>query len=834
MTRSWPDRRAPRCGMAGRIMAVAFGLLLALAPMGAVAQTVVKTDATVTLKKGATGQSEVDYKAWEKTAAEVEAKLSAPDTTDADLDALRKTVVDWRATFQTAQATNADRIATLRDQIAALGPAPAEGETEAPEIATRRTELSDQLSRLQAPGLAADEAYRRADGLIGEIDRVTRDRQANQLMQLWPMPVNPANWPSGLVALKDAALTLWTESETRWQAEEPRKQLFDNLPLIIALGLFGTGLLWRGRALVRRVTGARMVQGRGLRSRRLLELVISLGQVILPTAGVLALATGLQKTGMAGPFGASLLQVLGMIGFTVFTANWLGACVFPVADDARAAFRLTPDKRAMGRFLTASIGWLLGLETLRQDVVSHLDMDLAAKSVLSFPLIVTMGVLLVRTGQLLHRHVAAQAEGEDGRGFDDRVLDILARGVIAIGALGPVLAAVGYIAAAEAMVYPAAISLGLVALIYVLQRFVSDIYGLITRSDVTDQDGLVPVLIGFAMVTASLPVFALIWGARTSDITELWQRFLGGFQIGQTRVSPMDFLLFAIVFAAGYAVTRLVQGALKGTLLPRTNLDQGGQNAIVSGVGYIGVFLAALLAINFAGIDLSGLAIVAGALSVGIGFGLQNIVSNFVSGIILLIERPVSEGDWIEVGGVQGTVQAISVRSTRIQTFDRTDVIVPNADLVSGQVKNWTRFNLLGRLIVPVGVAYGSDTRKVERILREIAEAQPLAVMTPPPVIVLMGFGADSIDFEIRLILRDVNFSLSVRSDINHEIVRRFAEEQIEIPYAQRDITLRNVDAIGRAIRGVPAVAEVAATKSAEQPAPATKDTPKDPPDGSY
>jgi potassium-dependent mechanosensitive channel len=719
------------------------------------------------------GDGELSYSDWEKMAGRAEAEIAERRTSDDRLEEIRAQLAQWRAALLNAENANAARIATVRQQIAALGPAPGEGETEAEEISKRRSELAGQLVKLQAPGIAADEAYRRADGLIREIDRILRERQADELLQLWPSPLNPGNWPEAAIGLSDTVLRIWDEVATAWDDPDARATLLDNLPLITVLLVVALALVVYVRRWIRGFA-ERLMQKASARGRVVWSILASTGEVIVPTLGMVALAAAIMATGTPGEVGGLIAAALPGLGFAVFAAAWLGSWAFPRLQLDDAILPLPPERRAEGRFLAVLLGLVLAAEILRSAAMDAQAYSDATTAVMSFPILLVGGLILWRLGRVLRK-----AEDLGDRNHALRLMSILSRGLTVIGLVGPALAGFGYVQAASALIYPAISSLALLTFLSILQRLIGESWAAITRSE--GRDGLVPVLLGFAMTLASLPVFALIWGARASDITELWTRFSEGFMLGDRRISPTDFMVVAVVFAIGFLMTRLLQGALRTTILPKTKMEQGGQTALVAGVGYAGIFLAALVAINAAGLDLSGLAIVAGALSVGIGFGLQAIVGNFISGIILLIERPVSEGDWIEVGGVQGRVRAISVRSTRIETFDRNDVIVPNSDLITGRVTNWTRFNLTGRLIVPIAVAQGSDSHQVDRILREITEAQPLAILNPPPLIIFMGYTPTQLTFEIRVILRDVNFSLQVRNEINHQVMERFAAEGIHI-----------------------------------------------------
>jgi small-conductance mechanosensitive channel len=733
-----------------------------------------------------------DYAAWQITAERAEESIERGRASNVALEELRAEIVGWRESLLAAQSTNSSRIATLRTQIEALGPVPESG-NESEEIAARRAELNGQLARLQAPVLAAEEAFTRANGIISEIDRIIRERQTDALLTLGPSPLNPVLWGRGLRELGATVTELVAEVSEAWANPSQREATTKDLPVILLLTAVGLVLIMRGRRWATRL-GVRLYD-RWNSGKDVWGFLVSLTQVALPLVGLFVLTEALFATGLIGLKGSEIVSALPIWGATLLGARWLAGRLFPARMSA-PPLAVQPERRGEARSYTTLLAVLMVLQGVIGLLSEVGDFSDETVVVLSFPIIVMTALVLFRLGQFLTGQMTTHAEEGGDVGYRNRVVRVLSRGAMLVSVVAPVAAAIGFTAAANALIYPFVLMLALLSAVLLLQKLVSDIYALVTHSPDGQADALIPVLIGFLLTLAALPFLALIWGARVADLTEIWARFREGFSLGGTRISPTDFLAFVLIFTFGYALTRLVQGALRTSVLPKTKIDPGGQNAIVVGLGYVGIFVAALVAITSAGIDLSSIAIVAGALSVGIGFGLQTIVSNFVSGIILLIERPISEGDWIEVGGQQGYVRDISVRSTRIETFDRTDVIVPNADLVSGTVTNFTRGNTVGRVIVPVGVAYGSDTRRVEAILREIAEAHPMVLAQPAPTVLFQGFGADSMDFEIRAILRDVNWMMAVKSEMNHQIVKRFAEEGIEIPFAQRDVWIRNPEAL--------------------------------------
>jgi potassium efflux system protein len=269
------------------------------------------------------------------------------------------------------------------------------------------------------------------------------------------------------------------------------------------------------------------------------------------------------------------------------------------------------------------------------------------------------------------------------------------------------------------------------------------------------------------LVLIALPLLMLQWGFAGVDIRDWAKALFFGFEIGQFRISLIRILLGVVLFIALLFLTRVTQRWLRERFLSQDRLDAGVANSVDLAVGYAGVSLAVLMAVSYAGFDVTNLAIVAGALSVGIGFGLQSIVNNFVSGLILLAERPVKVGDWIVVGDQQGNVRRISVRSTEIETFDRATLIVPNSELVSGRVLNWTHRNVLGRIVLKISTTTKTDPKAVIAVLEKVAREQRLVQATPPPMAVLETFTPDTLQFSLNVTLTDVNAVNRVKSDLH-------------------------------------------------------------------
>ncbi|MDJ1157413.1 DUF3772 domain-containing protein [Chelatococcus sp. SYSU_G07232] len=311
------------------------------------------------------------------------------------------------------------------------------------------------------------------------------------------------------------------------------------------------------------------------------------------------------------------------------------------------------------------------------------------------------------------------------------------------------------------------------------------------------------------------------WGVESVDLIASLRAAFFGFTVGGVTISLSTIVLAVIFFAVGILATRGIQRWLDTRFLPATDLDAGLRNSIKTGFGYLGIFVAVALALAQLGLSLDKIAIVAGALSVGIGFGLQSIVNNFVSGLILLWERSVRVGDWVEVGTEQGYVKRINVRSTEIETFDRASIIVPNSNFVSGIVKNWLHNDRMGRVHIKIGVSYESDPQQVAAILEDCARAHPSVLEKPAPAVLFTNFGDSALDFDLYCFVAEVETRGRVGSDLRFSIFRRLKEAGIEIPFPQRDMNLRGIDRLESALVRLAErpPAQILAREPAQEPA---------------
>ncbi len=286
-----------------------------------------------------------------------------------------------------------------------------------------------------------------------------------------------------------------------------------------------------------------------------------------------------------------------------------------------------------------------------------------------------------------------------------------------------------------------------------------------------------------------------VWDTTGTMLDQLQSWFTKGIEVGDAKIVPIAIFSAVLAFTALIIGTEWIKRLIQKRWLSQVRMDRGARDAVTAMIGYIGFIVAVIVGLNLTGVDLTTLGFAVAALSVGIGFGLQSIVNNFVSGLILLFERPIKAGDFISIGDMEGWVKRISIRSTEIETMDRHNVIVPNSDLISEKVTNWVLRDPHIRLRIEVGVAYGSDVELVHDLLLKIAEENEEVITdgrAPGPRALFMSFGDSALLFELRVWIRHVRKRFQVVSALNFEIDKAFRENNVTIPFPQTDLHVKS------------------------------------------
>ncbi|MDE2568335.1 MAG: mechanosensitive ion channel family protein, partial [Sphingomonadales bacterium] len=716
-----------------------------------------------------------------------------------EVDGMRDRLADDRDAAQTLADEGTIGTRLTQAEIDVLGPAPKSGESEPAALAAKRSQLENQLGLQMLPVLRWREAQARSATLVGELDTRSSAMTRMRLLTHGYSPLDPRLWRGALVeADQTLAVAAGKFAEVRARIGSG---MMAGLALLALVLLVAPPLLfYRVWNRIRVAGEGRIIMAAHIWQKLGLAIALDVVSFVLFMI-VLALATGgiaLTMRPLAGAeaIGAVVGSLLGASLLLVF-AQWLGRSVLlsPIRELRLIRLNAGPAHRSL--VIVRLLGLVLTLGAVLERSEEAGTIAESAAGLLSSMLVIAGCWLLSRLAGLIRggeREPKPAADPQDPQPAGLDFATPVSRVLSALSLVAALMALAGYVMLAREIFSDLLLSLATVTIAIYFHRAVKLVLRALAEGPLHQYRRVlhfVPMASGLVLTLGVALLVALIWGYRVQEVSDAIVALRTGVKFGNINLSAGDVLKFAVVFGLGFMLTRWLQGFLRVAILPEFGMDQGAQSALVTALGYAGILLAALVAIASTGLDLTSLAFVAGALSVGIGFGLQSVVENFTSGILLLIERPVREGDWIVVGNNEGIVRKIAVRSTRIETFDGHYIIVPNSQLISSAVKNVTFTGGVARVLVEVGVAYGSDYEQVRAILIDIADKDQRIVGQPPASVWMTGFGDSAVNFRLACWIDSAMNSGATRSDLHFLVAKRFAEAGIEIPLPQRDIHIR-------------------------------------------
>jgi potassium efflux system protein len=730
---------------------------------------------------------------------EIEAAAGRESTSGAAIVELRARAAGVHEDLLAKATDLGNKQAAAQAQLKDLGPAPTDGRAEPPAVAAERARLTALTTELGSNVNLARQLATRAGQVFDRLNERRRVLFTDKLLERSRGMFDSSVWidvargvPEELRGVASLAGSWW-----RFVVDSGYDRSGAALATLLGLALAAV-VAWR--AFRRRLVFEKPVESRfgkalaGLSSLAIAALpapvaiaivIATLDAYALLPAIIREFAVGLNLAVAVASFGRGIA-----LGVLAPEMSWRR---LPAMGDATA-------RLLYGHLLWAvrALAVAVFLNAVHRQVVASPALTIATSALLAL----AVAVLIIHLLRRLRRAQESGA-GPPTPGF-------MAIGWIAAALILGALVA-GYVGLAGFIAERLVVIAVVLGAAYLTMVFVDSLFGEVVVADtlvgraLAANLGLRPQTIELAgtlisavlrlaiVVAAVLAVSAVLvaLGPRGLAAVEVFGKLhdtLLGAGIAGITVSLGAILGAAVLLLLGLLATRAVQRWLERQFLPRTSLDPGLQHSVSAIIGYVGVITVAGLALAEAGIDLQKIALIAGALSVGIGFGLQSVVSNFVSGLILLAERPIRVGDSIVVKGEEGWVRRIRVRATEIETFERASVIIPNSELITGVVKNWTHANTMGRIILKIGVDYASDPEQVRDLLLECAQANPQVVDVPPPRALLLAFGDNALEFELRCVVKDFDWSLIVKSDLYFAILKRLRAAGIRIPAPQREV----------------------------------------------
>ncbi len=745
---------------------------------------------------------QAQIKGWQKELDRLEEALRKPNTSYSDLNGYRDEIVKLRADGEDFWKKLEQPLSAIEEQVQKLPPVPTQDQPPDPEqVAQLRAELNYHLGLFKSARSSLDAAQSRITQLLNTIQDIRRKNFTSNLFQPVPGVFSSSTWENVSDYASLAETRLEGMFKDWWNAsdkQELRYLIMSALAMFLVLGYFR----WHGVERLRTWSEAgdppfwrRASSAAGVILLRTMPVVVPI--VFLYNA-IDEVQPFPEKIGWLFYVGARSLFIIVVVNALMTTVLSPGASqwrLIPAGD--KAALRITQ--------LVLALVVLYGLMTFVHSATRIVQAPFSLTLALTLPANLIVAALVVAI-------LKTPLEEKDVEGMPSLTgLRLLRLPMWGISLAIVVTSFAGYLALSRFIAQQLIVTGSILALVYLLLLWAdgysqsmsdehSGVGSWLKNAGNLDQDKRerlsVPVslILKFLVLVASVPLILLQWGYPWPDIIELYRQLFFGFRVGSTEISVAAILASVIVFILGYFAAKLFQGWLDRQVLKPAGLSGGLRDSIRTTVGYAGVLAAALLALSYAGFNLSNLAIVAGAFSVGIGFGLQSVVSNFVSGLILLAERPIKIGDLVTVGGEEGHVRKISVRSTEIETFDRANVLIPNSSFITDKVKNWTLRNNTARVTIPVIVANGNDPRLVSTLLLKVAQDHLNVMTSPEPFVDFEDFNADSLNFKLYAYIYDLSKGTSTRTDLRIGILEAFKASNIVLPSRHTEVLLHEME----------------------------------------